>query len=87
MTLTTFVTWIAVAVVTGWAAGLVGKAGGHGTKADILLAVAGSGLASSIAAGIDLFPHADLAASAVIAFVGAVAAVAAQRRFFYAPRD
>ena len=30
MTLTTFVTWIVVAVVTGWVAGIVVKHGGHG---------------------------------------------------------
>ncbi len=50
MTLTTFVTWIAIAEVTGSAAGIV-KSGGHGTKADILLAVAGSGRASGGGAG------------------------------------
>jgi uncharacterized membrane protein YeaQ/YmgE (transglycosylase-associated protein family) len=85
MTLTTFVTWIVTAVVTGWAAGIVVKNGGHGTKADIVLAVAGSGLASALAAGIDLFPNSGLAASAVVAFVGALAIIAVQRTFFYVP--
>jgi uncharacterized membrane protein YeaQ/YmgE (transglycosylase-associated protein family) len=81
MTLTTFVAWIVIAVVTGWTAGSV-KSGGHGTKADILLAVAGGGLASGGAAGFDLFPEFGLAATVVIAFIGAVAAIAAQRKFF-----
>ena len=85
MTLTTFMTWIVVAAVTGWAAGIVVKNGGHGTKVDILLAVAGSGLASGVAAGIDLFPQSGLASSAMVALVGAVAAIAAQRKFFCAP--
>ena len=84
MTLTTFVTWIVVAVLTGWAAGIVMKDGGHGIMADVLLAVAGSGLASGIAAGIDLFPQAGLAASAVVALVGAGAVIAVQRKFFHA---
>ena len=49
MPFTTFMTWIVVAVVTGWAAGIVVKNGGHGTKADVLLAAGGS-LASAGAA-------------------------------------
>jgi uncharacterized membrane protein YeaQ/YmgE (transglycosylase-associated protein family) len=85
MTLTTFVTWIVVAVVIGWAAAVLARDGGHGIKADVLLAVAGSGVASVGAAGIDLFPQSGLAASAVVAVVGAVAAIAVQRKFFDAP--
>ncbi|MGH7341579.1 MAG: hypothetical protein ACREKH_13895 [Candidatus Rokuibacteriota bacterium] len=85
MTLTTFMTWIVVAVGTGLAAGIVVRNGSHGTKADVLLAVAGSGLASAVAAGIDLFPQSGLAVAAVVALVGAGAAIAVQRKFFYAP--
>ena len=84
MTLSVFVTWIVVAVITGSAASLVAKNGGPGATADVLLAVAGSGLASGVAAGFDLFPDSGVAApmAIAIAFVGAVAGIAAQRVFF-----
>ena len=85
MTLAMFVTWIVVAGVTGWAAGSVMKYGGHGMKADVLLALSGSGLACAVAAGIDLFPQSGLVATAVVAFAGAGVVIAAQRKFFYAP--
>jgi uncharacterized membrane protein YeaQ/YmgE (transglycosylase-associated protein family) len=85
MTLATFVMWLVIAVVTGWAGGGVMKSGGHGMKADILLALTGSGLAAGVAAAIDLFPESGLAATAVVAFAGAGAALAVQRKWFCAP--
>lgn len=85
MTLLTFVTWIVVAVVTAWGAAGVMKYGGHGLKADILLGLTGSGSACGIAWSIDMFPDPGIAATAVVAFAGAGAVIAFQRRFFYAP--
>ena len=86
MTFTAFLTWIAVAVVTGWAASIVLKNGGHGIVADVLLALAGSGLVSvvvvGVVAGFDGVSGFDLAASGAVALVGAVAAIATQRTFF-----
>lgn len=80
-----FVTWIAVALATAGVAAGVMKYGGHGIKADVLLALAGSGLASVATAALDLFPQSGLAATAVVAFAGAGVAIAVQRRFFHAP--
>ena len=42
-------------------------------------------MSSGVAAGIDLVPHPGLAASAVVALVGAVASIAVQRKLLSAP--
>jgi uncharacterized membrane protein YeaQ/YmgE (transglycosylase-associated protein family) len=80
MTFAMFLTWIVVAVVTGFAASAVIKNGGPGVKADILLALAGSGLTCGVAALVGLFPQSSLAAPALVAFAGAGVAIAVQRR-------
>ena len=85
MTLLAFATWIVVALVTAWGASAVMKYGGHGLKADMLLGLTGAGAACGIAFGLDVFPEPGIAATAVVACVGAGVAIAIQRRFFYVP--
>ena len=85
MTLAMFMTWLVVAVATGWVAGAAMKYGGHGMTADIFLALSGSGAAWLLAWAIALFPEPRLVATAVVAFAGAGVAISAQRKFFYVP--
>jgi hypothetical protein len=85
VTLLTFATWIAVAVVTAWGAGTVMKYGGHGRRADILLGLTASGAACEIAWSLDLLPEPGIVATAILAFAAAAAVITLQRRFFYAP--
>lgn len=85
MTFLAFATWIVVAVGTAWGAAAVMKYGGHGLTADVLLGLIGSGSACGIVWGIDMFPELGMAATALVAFAGAGAAIALQRKFFYAP--
>jgi uncharacterized membrane protein YeaQ/YmgE (transglycosylase-associated protein family) len=81
----TFATWIVVALLTAWGAGVVMKDGGHGLKADIPLGLAGSGGAWVLASTLDMFPEPGMIATAVVAFAGAAGVIAVQRRFFHAP--
>ena len=82
MTLLTFVTWNVVALGTACGAGAVLKYGGHGLKADVLLAIVGSGSVCGIAWSLDILPDPGVAATAIAAFAGAGALIALQRRFF-----
>ena len=48
MTLVMFLTWLAVAVVTGRVASAAMKDGGHGMMADTLLALTGAGVVIAV---------------------------------------
>jgi len=85
MTFLTFATWIVVALMTAWAASAVMKYGGHGLKADVLLGLTGGGAACGIAFSLGVFPQPGIAATAVVACVGAGVVIALQRRSFQAP--
>ena len=85
MTLLAFVTWVVVAIPTAWGAGMVMKYGGHGLKADVLLGLMGAGTACAIAWSVDMFPEPGIATTAILAFAGAGAVIALQRKFFYVP--
>jgi uncharacterized membrane protein YeaQ/YmgE (transglycosylase-associated protein family) len=82
MTLEMLTTWIIVGLVTGWLVGSLMKAGGHGRVWDLLLALAGSGAASTIAA--TLVPDAGGArlATIVAAFGGAALLMIVQRKIW-----
>ena len=86
MTSVMFLTWLAVAVITGWVARAVIKSGGHGITADTLLAVSGGGAAVIATAAVGLFPGSGLMTAAVT-FAGAGVVIAVQRRFFRAVPD
>jgi|GEM_PF-423626 len=81
MSFTIFATWVGAGVLAGLLAGLVMKQGGYGLKGDIALALVGSIGLSWLLRSLDLFSSAGLVAVAAVAFIGAAAVIAAQRKF------
>ncbi len=75
-----FVTWVLVGALVGVLAGLVMKGGGYGLQKDLMLAITGSIVACWIFRAVGVFPGAGMVAMALVAAVGACAAVVAQRK-------
>jgi len=69
-------------VLAGWLAGFVMERGGYGLKWDIVLGLTGSAVVSWIFWTLGASPGAGLAVLAVVAFVGAVLPIVAQRQFW-----
>ncbi len=69
-------------VLAGWLAGFVMERGGYGLKWDIVLGLTGSAVMSCIVWALGVSPGAGLAVLAVVAFVGAVLPIVAQRQFW-----
>ena len=69
-------------VLAGWLAGFVMERGGYGLKWDIVLGLTGSAVVSWIFRALGASPGAGLAVLAVVAFVGAVLPIVAQRQFW-----
>jgi len=69
-------------VLAGWLAGFVMERGGYGLKWDIVLGLTGSAVMSWIFWALGASPGAGLAVLAVVAFVGAVLPIVAQRQFW-----
>jgi len=82
-----FVTWVLVGGLVGVLAGLVMKGGGYGLKKDITLALAGSIGLCWIVRAVGVFPSAGMVAMALVAAVGASAAIVAQRKLMAAERQ
>jgi uncharacterized membrane protein YeaQ/YmgE (transglycosylase-associated protein family) len=82
MSFTMFVSWVLVGVVVGVLAGVVMKREGYGLKKDIIFGLVGSIGASWIFRAVGMFPAAGIVAMAVVAFIGAVIPIVAQRRFW-----
>jgi uncharacterized membrane protein YeaQ/YmgE (transglycosylase-associated protein family) len=61
-----FVSWVVVGLLAGWLAGFVMKGGGYGLIGDLVLGLVGS--------VVGLFP------TVLVAFVGAVLVIVAQRK-------
>jgi uncharacterized membrane protein YeaQ/YmgE (transglycosylase-associated protein family) len=70
-----FVSWVVVGLFAGWLAGFVMKGGGYGLIGDMVLGLVGSVVGSCIfwALGVS-------AGAGLVAFVGAVIVVVAQRK-------
>ena len=81
--MTTFVMWVLVGLIAGWLVGLVMKGGGYGLTGDMVLGLVGSIVGSWIF-GVLIAPGAGMFVTVVVAFIGAAAAIAAQRQFWYA---
>jgi uncharacterized membrane protein YeaQ/YmgE (transglycosylase-associated protein family) len=79
MTLELFVMWVLAGLVAGWLAGYVMKGGSYGLKWDLALGIIGSFVGSGIFWALRVAPDAGLVALVVVAFIGAAAAVGAQR--------
>jgi uncharacterized membrane protein YeaQ/YmgE (transglycosylase-associated protein family) len=79
MTLELLVMWVLVGLVAGRVAGYVMEGGGYGLKGDLALGVIGSILGSGIFWALRIAPEAGLIVLVVVAFIGAAAALGAQR--------
>jgi uncharacterized membrane protein YeaQ/YmgE (transglycosylase-associated protein family) len=82
MSFAMFVTWVLVGVLAGVLAGVVMKRGGYGLKTDTFLGLAGSIGASWIFRAVGVFPGAGIGAMAVVAAIGAVIPIVAQRKMW-----
>jgi uncharacterized membrane protein YeaQ/YmgE (transglycosylase-associated protein family) len=79
MTLELFVMWVLVGLLAGWLAGFVMKGGGYGLIGDIVLGLVGSLLGSWIFRALGVAVGAGLFIAVVVAFIGAVLVIGAQR--------
>ena len=84
MNLEMFAMWVVVGLFAGWLAGFVMKGGGYGLIGDIVLGLVGSIVGSWIFWALGVSPGAGLFASVVVAFIGAVIVIFAQRKIWYA---
>lgn len=71
--------WVVVGLLAGWLAGFVMKGGGYGLFGDIVLGLVGSLLGSWIFRALGIAVSAGLFMAVVVAFVGAVLVIGAQR--------
>ena len=78
MTLELFVMWVIVRLLAGWPAGLV-VGGGYGLIGDMALGLVGSLLGSWIFLALGVSVGAALVAVVVVAFIGALLVIGAQR--------
>jgi uncharacterized membrane protein YeaQ/YmgE (transglycosylase-associated protein family) len=82
MTLEMFVTWIVVGLLTGGSFSFVMKNGGYGRILDVILGLAGSGVASTVVSALGVPSEAGRGAMAMAAFVGAAAIIVLQRKIW-----
>jgi len=73
---------VVVGLLAGWLAGYVMKDGGYGLKVDLILGVVGSIVGSWLFSALRVSPDAGLAALITVAFIGGIAAIFAQHRFW-----
>ena len=79
MNLELFAMWMLVGLLAGWLAGFVMKGGGYGLIGDIVLGLVGSLLGSWIFRALGVAVGAGLFIAVVVAFIGAVLVIGAQR--------
>ena len=79
MTLEMFAMWVLVGALAGWLAGFLMRGGGYGLIGDIALGLVGSLLGSVIFRALGIAPGAGLFMAVVVAFIGAVLLIGAQR--------
>lgn len=82
MNLEMVATWVLVGLIAGWLAGIVVKGGGYGLITDIGLGLGGSIIGSWIFQTLGIAPGAGWSTMVVVAFVGAVILIAAQRKVY-----
>src|SRR3989442_1652652 len=82
MSFVIFATWVLVGLLAGLLAGLVMKRGGYGLKRDIILGLVGSIGGSTLLRTVGVFTGAGIVAVAVVAFIGAVIPIVAQRKIW-----
>ena len=79
MTLELFVMWAIVRLLAGWPTGFVVEDGGYGLMGDMALGLVGSLLGSWIFLAMGVSVGAALVMLVVVAFIGAVLVIGAQR--------
>ena len=79
MTLELFAMWVLVGLLAGWLAGFFMKGGGYGLIGDIALGLVGSLLGSWIFRALGVSVSGGLFMAVVVAFIGAVLVIGAQR--------
>ena len=84
MTFEMLLTAVVVGLCGGGLAGIVMKSGGHGLVQDLALALTGSTLATWILQAIGGSPDGGLVVTTVVALIGAVALIVAQRNLWRA---
>lgn len=84
MTLELVLMWVVVGLLAGWVAGYVMKEGGYGLRGDLILGVVGSIVGGWLFSVLRISPDAGLVALITIAFIGGIAAIFAQHRFWAA---
>jgi uncharacterized membrane protein YeaQ/YmgE (transglycosylase-associated protein family) len=82
MSFAIFVTWVLVGVLAGVLAGLAMKRGGYGLKRDVTLGLVGSIGASLITRTVGIYSGGSIVVVTVIALIGAVLPIVAQRKFW-----
>src|SRR4029450_1375236 len=82
MTFTMFVMWVLVGLLAGLLAGLVMKRGGYGLKKDILFGVGGSIALSWLLRGLGIITGTGMVVAALVAVIGAVIPIVAQRKIW-----
>jgi uncharacterized membrane protein YeaQ/YmgE (transglycosylase-associated protein family) len=84
MTLELFVMWVIVRLLAGWPTGFVVNGSGYGLMGDMALGLVGSLLGSWILLALEVSVGAALIALVVVASIGGVILVGAQRIFQFA---
>jgi len=84
MTLELFAMWVFVGLLAGWLAGYVLTGGGYGLIGDIALGLGGSLLGGWIFQALGIATDAGLFVAVVVAFIGAVLVIGAQRMLWHA---
>jgi uncharacterized membrane protein YeaQ/YmgE (transglycosylase-associated protein family) len=79
MILVKFALWVLAGLLTGWLAGSVMRRGGDGRRADIVLGLVGSIIGTAIGWALGVTAGAGMVALTLVAFVGAVILIVAQR--------
>lgn len=74
--------WVAVGLLAGWLAGFVMKGGGYGVIGDMVLGLVGSVGGGWIVRVLGVSPSGGILPTVVVACVGAVIAIVAQRKFW-----
>jgi uncharacterized membrane protein YeaQ/YmgE (transglycosylase-associated protein family) len=82
MNLELFGIWVLVGLIAGWLAGFMMKGGGYGLLWDLSLGLGGSLIGSWIFQTLGISPEAGWFTMVVVAFVGAVILIAAQRKVY-----
>jgi len=85
MTLELFVMWVIVRLLAGWPTGFDVKDGGYGLMGDMALGLVGSLLGSWIFLALGVSVGVGLVALVVVASIGAVVLIDAQRLFWPVP--